>query len=306
MLMIEVIKIICATLLTLLRVVRYSRFPSKLETSPSGEKVSFVLGNGPSLNTDLEKCKNMQFLGDVWCVNQFAETALYEQMQPKNYVFADSSYWRADETDSLIQMRKQLFSKILNKTTWQLTIYAPFRAKNHFEMVFGHALNITLHFYNSTTVLGSKRVVKVLYDYGLGMPWVQNVLVAALFLSLRRGYKTIYLLGADHSWHETLELDDENRVCFRDHHFYEGNAKLIPFTMGGDQETTFTMPQLFFALSKMFEGYWKIKEYAKTLGAEVFNASSITYVDAFKRVKLADIFDFTVTDNNVKNLDKNE
>lgn len=302
--MIKVIKILCATLLSLLRVARYSRFPSKLDSLPLGEKVCVVLGNGPSLSTDLEKCKNMQILGYVWCVNQFAETALYEKMQPKNYVFADSGYWIAGVPDSLTKMRSQLFSKILSKTTWQLTIYAPFGAKNHFEMVFGHALNIKLYFYNSTMVLGNKKLVKVLYDYGLGMPWVQNVLVAALFLSLRRGYEKIYLLGADHSWHETLALDEENRVCFRDRHFYEVNAKLVPFTMGGNQEATFTMPQLFFALSKMFEGYWKIKEYAEILGSEVFNASSITYVDAFKRVSLADIFEFVVTDNNVKKLDK--
>jgi hypothetical protein len=289
MVMKERIKTLGTTLATLLRVARHSRFRYKLPTTLVTEQVCFVLGNGPSLNNDLEKCKHLQFLGDVWCVNQFAETALYEQLQPKNYVFADSSYWRDDETESLIQVRKELFGSILNKTTWQLTIYAPFDAKNHFEVVFGCASNITLHFYNSTTVLGAKRVVKAMYDYGLGMPWVQNVLVAALFLSLRRGHKKIYLLGADHSWHETLELDDENRVCFRDRHFYEGNAALVPFVMGGNQGKTFTMAQLFFALSKMFEGYWMIKEYAEALGAEVLNASSITYVDAFKRVKLADI-----------------
>lgn len=277
------------TLVTLLRVARHSYFRGGLNAALTAEKVCFVLGNGPSLATDLAECRGMRFAGDIWCVNQFAESAMYEQLQPKNYVFADSSYWRDDETERLIEMRAALFHTILSKTTWQLTIYVPFGAKSQFQSVFGHSSNIKLHYYNNTTALGYRWVVKSIYDYGLGMPWVQNVLVAALFLSVRNGYKKVYLLGADHSWHETLALDNENRVCFRDRHFYQRDAKLVPFTMGGDSEVTFNMSQLFFALSKMFEGYLQVNEYAQYQGAKIMNASSITYIDAFERVKLGDI-----------------
>jgi hypothetical protein len=49
------------------------------------------------------------------------------------------------------------------------------------------------------------------------------------------------------------------------------------------------MDAIFHALGRMFEGYWKIDEYTKHLGAQIYNASSVTYIDAFKRMSFSDI-----------------
>ena len=278
------IKQICITIDSLLRVLRYSRITDNFLKLAVIEDTCFVLGNGPSLNMDLEKCKNLHCLGNAWCVNDFANTVLYESIQPKNYVFADPAYWMDGVSEKLNVSREQLFQNIQNKTTWQLVIYAPYDAKGFFEKKFPHASKFTLFFYNNVPVIGAKNIINWLYDKGLGMPFVQNVLVAALFLVLRRGHKKIVILGADHSWHETLALDDNNRVCLRDKHFYETDAKLVPFTNDLQQQTTFTMPQIFFALARMFEGYWCAKEFSEYVGAEIYNASSVTYIDAFKRI----------------------
>lgn len=282
------VKKIILTIASLLMVVRYSRFVNKFPKSPLERDTCFVLGNGPSLNADLEKYNDFSCMGDVWCVNQFGESQLYEIIKPKHYVFADPSYWGEVESAKLIEMRNQIFESLIKKTNWPLSIYAPFQAKNYFNQIFQSATNIRLIFYNNVPVRGHKKVVEFFYKHGLGMPMVQNVLVAALFLSIHRGYKKIILLGADHSWHQTLQLDDSNRVCYQDRHFYETEAKLVPFTMGGHEQETFTMPQLFFAFANMFEGYWKIKEYSKFVGAEIYNASSVTYIDAFKRIKFTE------------------
>ena len=118
------------------------------------------------------------------------------------------------------------------------------------------------------------------------MPPAQNVLVACLYLCLHMEYKKIMLLGADHSWHETLALDEQNRVCLRDRHFYDKGVALRPFTMDGSSDKIFTMDALFFALGRMFAGYWQIAAYAKTLGVRIVNASSVTYIDAFPRIPL--------------------
>ena len=40
---------------------------------------------------------------------------------------------------------------------------------------------------------------------------------------------------------------------------------------------------------RLYVGYWKIEEYAKHLGAQIINASSITYIDVFKRKPLAEV-----------------
>lgn len=130
--------------------------------------------------------------------------------------------------------------------------------------------------------------MNILFDRNLGMPPAQNVLVSTLFLTLRMGYKNIVILGADHSWHETLALDNANRVCLRDFHFYDKDVGMQPFTMDGSEEKIFTMDALFYALGRMFEGYWKIAEYADRQAAQIINASSVTYIDAFKRRNFSD------------------
>ena len=156
---------------------------------------------------------------------------------------------------------------------------------------FSKSPNISLGFYNNVPLWGRDSVVHALYDLGLGMPPAQNVLVTSVFLALRFGYKTIAICGADHSWHETVALDGDNRVCVRDNHFYEKFADLRPFSMDGSDENIFRMDSLFHALGEMFAGYWKVAAYAERLHAEVWNASSVTYIDAFRRRAAADVFD---------------
>ena len=51
------------------------------------------------------------------------------------------------------------------------------------------------------------------------MPFSQNVLVAAIYISLNLGYKNIYLLGADHSWAHDVSVNDDNQLCLNDRHF---------------------------------------------------------------------------------------
>lgn len=271
------------------KVARMSRWPEKVSRDPVGGTTCFVLGNGPSLYADIQEL-DFSRIGDAVCVSRFAETDIYEKIRPKYYVFADPAFWEAEASGKVVALRNNLFGQILRKTSWRLTIYIPFEAKELFESTFACSQNISLSFYNKVQLDGEKVIVNVFFDLGLGMPPIQNVLVAALFLSLRLGYKKIILLGADHSWHETLALDGANRVCHKDRHFYNREADLVPFTSDGTEEgIMFTMDTLFYALARMFEGYWKIEEYSKHLGAQIYNASSITYIDAFKRKPLAEL-----------------
>lgn len=285
-------KDIIYTALSLLRIVRYFRRPDKFFQIELRTKICFVIGNGPSLQDDIKRIKDLSLLKYVWCVNSFAETDLYEKIQPKHYVFADSAYWEIIVSDRISVMREKLFRAIIDHTTWPLSIYVPYEAKGYFEKKFINAKYISVFTYNSVPVSGFPTIVRQFYKLGLGMPLPQNVLIPAIFLALTSGYKKIVLLGADHSWHKSLELDPCNRVCLQDKHFYQENEVLMPFYLSGEESRTFTMSQLFMALAKTFEGYWKINEYARYIGVEIINASSVTYIDAFRRyeqLKLDDL-----------------
>ncbi|MDD2685735.1 MAG: DUF115 domain-containing protein [Gallionella sp.] len=284
------IKKLGLSLLSLGRVIRRSRYVKITSKQSTHSEQCFVLGNGPSLRNDLELWDGNQSLGDVWCVNNFAETHLYEKLRPTYYVLADPDYWSDSSSENFRLNRERLFSEIIKKTEWPLIILAPFDARKHLKKYFFDNSFIKVEFYNNVPVMGFDVLNRLFYRLNIGLPPVQNVLVAALFLAVRRGYKEIVLLGADHSWHETLTLDDTNRVCHRDRHFYGGAPKLTPFYLDGSENETFTIPQILIAFARMFEGYWEIRRYADYLGIEIYNASSITYIDALKRIKVEDVF----------------
>ena len=270
-----------------------ARYIVEQNSEPASGAACFVLGNGPSLTMDLKEGLDILRMGDVVCVNSFAETDLYEKIQPKYYVLADPSYWSTEYSEAHVALRNSLFNQILGKTTWALTIYVPFEAKVLFEATFGGAQNIRLSFYNTQTLEVKKEVKYVLYDLGFSMPPPQNVMIPALFLALRLGYKKIILLGADHSWHQTLVLDEDNRLCVRQQHFYNSEAKLKPFSMGQEghdgESLFFTMDKAFSAFARMFAGYREIEKYAKHVGAQIYNASSVTFIDAFKKITISDL-----------------
>lgn len=271
------------------RVARASQYLTQVPDDSRDSKVCFVLGNGPSLKADLSGGLGIFGMGDTFCVNDFVKSDLYEAIRPKYYVIADPWNWLPPKSERSALIRSEFFDLILNKTTWPLTLFVPFEARSFLESIFSGSLHVHLSFYNTTSMDGEKIVANLFYDLGMAMPPCQNVLIGALYLSLRLGYKKIILLGADHSWHETLALDDANRVCMRPLYFNAQDAALKPWFKDFVSGEVWTMGELFHALGTMFEGYWKIEEYAEHLGAQVYNASSVTYIDAFKRKSVSDI-----------------
>jgi len=271
------------------RVASTTHEPAQQAEDSRNGRVCFVLGNGPSLDADIDEKSGFLGMGDTLCVNDFAKTDLYIKIQPKYYVFADPCWWVPTSPENIVSRRNHVYGEMLRKTSWPLTIYVPFAARSYFEPIFSRSHNIHLSFYNITSLDVEGILEYILYDLGLAMPKCQNVLVGALFLSLRLGYRKIILLGADHSWHETLALDDAGRVCMKNEHFYDKDSKLTPWTKDGTEENIWTMGELFHALAKMFEGYWQIEGYARYLGAEICNASSVTFIDAFRRKHIAEL-----------------
>ncbi|MDP2240448.1 MAG: hypothetical protein Q8K18_09860 [Burkholderiales bacterium] len=283
------LKELLKTAMSLKRVAMRSRFRVNMPKLTKPNVPCVVFGNGPSLDGDIrDKLDVIQKL-DTFCVGRFPESDLYRIVRPKYYVIADPMWWSSAAPDKTILIRKRLFDRMISDTSWPLLVCVPFEAKEFLNEIFSNSQNISLLFYNNVPLWGRESVLNMLFDRNLGMPPAHTVLVTALFLALRIGYKKIFLLGADHSWHETLALDDENRVCIKDVHFYDKNVGLQPFSMDGSDERIFTMDTLFQVLGKMFEGHRRVADYAKNLKVEIINASSVTYIDAYRRKNISAI-----------------
>jgi hypothetical protein len=240
-----------------------------------------VLGSGPSLTASLEHYMHeteVSFLA----VNTFVFSDAFEKVKPEFYVILDPGMWLADHS-----ITRNTLAMLQQKTTWKLRLMIPHSAR---KSAFVQSLEthpfIQVVYLNYIVFKGFTSLAHRYYRKNKAMPQSQNVLVAALFLAVNLGFKRVELLGADHDWHRTLAVNDENVVCVKQVHFYEQEqeVKLVPFKKGLHSGETFRMDEIFFAWAKVFYGYHTVRQYAVEQGTTILNATPGSFVDAFERI----------------------
>ena len=274
----------CAnTFISFLKILLSSTF--RIHLPKAKQNSCIVLGNGPSLRQSLLKCPELFRQHALICVNHFALSKEYSELQPGYYVMLDPGLWEKDREDS-----KKLFEIIIERTTWELQLLLPQKAKNavaikHLER---SNPNIKINYFNYTVFRGFPKTAHFFYSSNLAMPQSQNVLVATLFLAINMHFKKIILVGADHTWHENLHINESNQLCLKDVHFYENESKVNYRLFYKDlgQKETFTMHEILFTFSKVFYGYQLLKRYADFSGTTIYNASEVSFIDAFERKKM--------------------
>ncbi len=249
-------------------------------------RTCIVLGNGPSLKTSLDKHADFFTQHPLVCVNSFSTTKEYTLLQPVYYVILDPGFWLSKS-----QVVTDTIECLQTKTTWPLYMLVPHAAKqsSHFRELEKHNSNIKINYFNYTVYKGFEGLGNWLFKKNLAMPQSQNVLVASLFLSVNIGFKEIYVFGADHSWHENLIVNEDNVLCFKDSHFYDDITQkptYRPFYKGLHLKEVFTISEILMTFSKIFYGYEVINKYANHCNAKIYNASEVSFVDAFERIKI--------------------
>lgn len=280
------------TLISSVRILLESKLINKPITFCKGDESCFILGNGPSLKENVIKYQHIIKNKKSMCVNDFALTDYYQVLEPAFYLLLDPAYWAKSVSGRLDELRLNLIDTMIRKTSWEMVLFVPYEAEKNvlFEKIQGCNKRIKVVYFNRTPVSGFKRLRHWIYEKNIGMPRAQNVLVAGILLALNMGFKSIYICGADHSWLEDMVVNDSNIVSLRDRHFYDSSEpRLIPWYKDLDEKSTWKVHEIFQALSKMFEGYCYLNDYARYLGAGIYNVSDKSYIDVFERVNLIDI-----------------
>ena len=84
---------------------------------------AMVLGNGPSLQSDMQTILNRRMGADLYCVNAFALTDYFTKLKPDFYVFADPMYWIDDINEDMKKIAEILYLFFL-KLIGQLPLFA--------------------------------------------------------------------------------------------------------------------------------------------------------------------------------------
>lgn len=271
------------TFFSLIKVLLQSKF--RIDFPIAKAEKCIILGNGPSLKQSLQSQITFFETYPLVCVNSFALTEEFITLKPAYYVMHDPGLWLSNS-----QLSQDIFNAISNKTSWDLILFAPRSArKSHFLTSLKEANNkVKITFYNYTIFKGFSGLAFSLFKRNLSMPQSQNVLVASVFLCLNLGFKEIFILGADHTWHQDIIVDKNNVLCIKHMHFYnKETVDIKPFYKGLHLKETFKMHEIYTAWSKVFLGYTVLRKYADYLKSNIYNASEVSFIDAFERKNLS-------------------
>jgi len=260
---------------------------SKINTSlprVSESNECVILGNGPSLTKSLEE--EFDFIDNKKniCVNYFLLSDFYIKLQPEYYVLVAPEFWIENPpTEQHAISRQELFDKMNAFTTWNMFLFIPVAARNSRfwkKIIWNNRIKII--YYNNTPVEGFDFINHLFFRYNLGMPRPHNVLIPSIFLSINMGFKKIYIVGADHSWHEELKIDNNNLVTVNHKHFYDkGQINFPMYKLDGKE---YYIHDVFRKLYLAFQGYFVLSNYAKEKNAKILNASKMSYIDAFEKI----------------------
>lgn len=272
------------TSLSVLKILFQSKFGTRMPAAKGDAVV--VLANGPSLKTSLEQHPDFFKKHPLMVVNTFSITAAYTQLQPEYYVILDPFFWKG-KTEVILNTIRCLEEK----TSWEMTLFVPQHALKTpiFTALQQKNPNIRIQQFNYTVYKGFQSTGHWFYRKNLAMPQSHNVSIASLFLAVNMGYKEVFLVGADHTWHENLHVNEQNILCTKDIHFYDEKPVTTykPFLKEGRPNETQKTYEFFWIWSRTFLGYWQVNDYAVYHHCRIRNASEVSFIDAFERYKIS-------------------
>ncbi len=272
------------SLLSVVKMCVLSTFRVRLPARVHDECV--ILGNGPSLTASIQDHKDFIRDKELVCVNYFAQTDLYTELKPKNYIVNAPELWRDDVDHHYLEKGEKLFETILARTVWETNLFIPISAKKfgRWKKKIKQNSLINIVYFNTTPIAGFSKFVFFMMKRNMGLPRPHNVLIPGIAVACNMGFQKIYLFGVDHSWLENIWVNDQNEVLLTQKHFYDKEtATGKPMNnMGKGKRRLHEVLQKF---AYTFRGYFVLQEYSQSLGIEIINMTPDSYIDAFPRCK---------------------
>lgn len=264
-------------MLTLGKVILRSKRPSRQEKPRAGSIV--VMGNGPSLRGVIESERDILLSMDRMAVNFAANAAEFTDLCPQYYILADPHFFSGVADDANVAA----LWEHLRSVSWPMTLWLPARYRREASpLISGFGENVRVKWFNLTPSEGGGWLTRMLIRAGLAMPRPRNVLIPAIMCALREGYREIILIGADHSWLQSLWVDDLNRVVSVQPHFYKDNRSELDRVAAA--YSGYHLHDILGSMVVAFRSYFDIDDYARRRGVRILNATPGSFIDAFERI----------------------
>ncbi len=276
---------------TLARILILSRWTGILKSTSADKTTCVIVGNGPSFRDSLNKYRDELSRHDLVCVNNFAASDSFLELKPRYYIINATIVFLPDAKQSKIyqDFKREVFDN-LRKTSWDMEIMVPFAAKKSpdFKQLLADNKHLKPIYFNLTSIEGFSWFKNLLFKMGVGTPRPHNVIIPAIMNMIYLKYRTIILIGADHSWLGEISVSEDNITLINQKHFYDENeSKAIP--MNDYQLRPRRLHEVLQKFQLTFQGYWEINEYIENKNIQIYNCSEVSLIDAFERKKLNEL-----------------
>jgi len=276
------------TLISFLRILLRFKYKNHLKSQGVNKRKLVILGNGPSLKDSLSELGDKEDGVDYMAVNLFVLSDTFSVLKPETYVLLDIGFFKDNTIPRVKEITDKLIEAFIAKTDWPMKLFIPIegRGSTLYRTITESESQIEFVFFNRTNVEGLRRFRHWAYSRNLGMPKPQNVLIGCLMLGICTAYNRIEILGADHSWLENIKIGNDNSLISVEKHFYDKDKigkptkKEHPDTM-----KTVKLHDYLNDLVRTFSAYHVIREFAESKGVKIINASKVSYIDAFERLR---------------------
>lgn len=239
-----------------------------------------VMGNGPSLrqtidNMGVDELSKRQLLA----VNFAANAPEFSQLRPEWYVLADPLFFAETDAPNVAALRQNLAS-----VSWPMTLIVPCKYRKAAAGFYGCNSNITVKTVNAVGIDAFAWFERWAFKHRLAMPRPRNVLIVSIMTAIWAGYRNIDIVGADHSWMRTIDVDDQNRVVSVQPHFY--NDDPAEHRRVASEYAGYRLHDIVHSFYVAFRSYHQIERYAHSRGIVIANCTPHSMIDAFVRKPL--------------------
>ena len=281
------------TFASCVRITLQTKYTQILKAKFTQKDICLILGNGPSLKQSIEKHSIESFQDyDLMAVNQFANTDYFMALQPRLYILNAVSYFQAEEELSPFyqELRKELFGNLLANTTWEMYLMVPFRAKksSHFKALIAGNQNVKAIYFNQTPGEGFQFFTNFVYKRSWAIPRPHNVLIPGIMNAIFLNYKTIAIVGADHSWLGEISVNNNNEALVHQKHYYDEQTSR-PEKVQDYITRPRKLHEILHKFYLSFKGYWDILKFSKKRNVNIYNCSEVSMIDTFERKSLSEL-----------------
>ena len=245
-----------------------------------------ILGNGPSLKQQLPKLIGQKEWEqtDMMAVNFFALSDEFTSIKPKYYVLSDPMFFRKAGHSERID---NLYKALATKVSWAMILYVQHYNPEYFNYsaAIGDNPNIRIIPFHSTVFHGFRSVEFWCYRHGLGSGNWGTVVQNGILAAIQVGYKTIELYGVDHTLLDGLMVDEQNRLCRTQSHYYDSTpAEPQPIYYNAtNPPRPYSMAEYLAETAELFRGHEVLRDFAATQGVRIINRTAGSLIDAYER-----------------------